>query len=144
MKEILANPNDIEWMAGLFEGEGCVSIHWNKNGYGYPKVVLGMSDEDVINRLHNSVGFGTVAMRSYQRKKPMWYWSISEKSEMLVFLRALLPQMGLRRSEKFKEAIGVIEASMAPQTCCWCPTMFSPKKRGTKYCSVKCRKEANR
>lgn len=90
------------------------------------------------------MGFGVIARRPFGRKKDMFYWSIAQKGQMLLFLRNLLPFMGTRRASKFLEAIQTIEGSQAELTCQFCVGLFIPGRRGAKYCSIKCRKKANR
>jgi hypothetical protein len=48
----------LAWAAGVFEGEGCFSLHkvtsaWHKE-YRYFRMSMGMTDEDVVRRFHKS------------------------------------------------------------------------------------------
>lgn len=53
----------IEWVAGLFEGEGCFGIACSgkKSHMLYLRLIVSMTDEDVIRTLHETVGVGISA-----------------------------------------------------------------------------------
>ena len=48
---------DIAWVAGVFEGEGCIRVR--KDRYG-AQVSVRMDDRDVIERIHSIMGFGNL------------------------------------------------------------------------------------
>lgn len=104
MNEI--NETQLAWIAGILEGEGSfVEKHVKKGGrnYYYAKIQCGMTDEDVVRRLHTLTGVGNVNGPSVPRKaghKPMWHWSVGAQADVIPLLRALKPLMGKRRSEK--------------------------------------------
>ena len=50
---------DVAWVAGIMEGEGSfVMSNGYKNGvcYRYPRVIAGMTDQDVVARLASYFG----------------------------------------------------------------------------------------
>lgn len=139
---------DICWMAGLFEGEGTVSIVDSKrNGQPYARVALGMTDLDVIEKLYKISGIGGVEHRKIRpnRTKRMYYWRLNKREEIKLFLSSIKPYMGERRSLRIQEALDLIKEQQTPKTCLWCKELFSPQsKNNQKYCTVKCCKTANR
>lgn len=105
----------IAWLAGLFEGEGCVIIR--KNRYGvYYELTVKMTDEDVIRRIHEWFGgrlrgpYGSKVLRyNGDLRKPTWQWVISTKQEVLNISKALRPWMGTRRNERLDIIIADLE-----------------------------------
>ena len=96
---------DIVWAAGLFEGEGCIAQH--TKGSGYRKLVISMTDSDVMERFVDVVGYGNLrGPYNYNTGyKPYWRWEIVKSKEVLRILKMFLPHLGKRRSEKAIEAI---------------------------------------
>jgi hypothetical protein len=48
---------DIAWVAGVFEREGTIRVR--RGNYG-AQVSIRMDDEDVIRRIHRTMGFGNL------------------------------------------------------------------------------------
>lgn len=83
---------EIAWMAGLFEGEGCILKH---NGENSIRLQLQMDDQDVIERFYALVGFGKVGIRPNGRS---WCWASGAVNEVRQLLILMLPWFGERRS----------------------------------------------
>ena len=68
-----------------------------------------MTDEDVIERLHEVMGLGKV-YGPYQRVtgKAYWTWRTNRIGDVRPGLELLLPWLGQRRSEKALEALGEV------------------------------------
>lgn len=101
----------LEWAAGLFEGEGSISIKLvsDKKGgfYGpYLEVSLTSTDEDVILSFCRTVGLGRV-YGPYKRsgRKPHWVWAAYQTPEIRGFLEELKPYMHSRRRARIEEAL---------------------------------------
>jgi len=101
---------NIAWCAGLFEGEGCVYVHYRERGYQRAYAVINMTDEDVIKDFHKTIGIGHIwgPYGDYRKKKdggprlPQWRWySTGEKA--LKFIDLIYPYMGKRRKKKMDE-----------------------------------------
>lgn len=96
--------NEIAWLAGLFEGEGCVSFH----GKNEVHLVINMTDQDVMERVHKLTGF-VGSFRFYESKNPnhkdTWNWAVGERDQVIMLITLLLPWMGERRSRKMKAAL---------------------------------------
>ena len=98
----------IEWAAGLFEGEGCITIDKRT---GNPKLEINMTDEDVISDFRNVVGYGKITQRYLNDpvRKPQWRVRIEKKSEVKRILEAMLPYFGQRRAYKALNCLDAID-----------------------------------
>lgn len=84
------------WAAGLFEGEGFISLNNNCMRLG-----LGMRDEDVVRRFWNIVGHGNVL----QRSDGMWMWQCGAREAVHEIWSWLSPMLGERRLARFEELL---------------------------------------
>jgi hypothetical protein len=97
------------WAAGLFEGEGCFSLHRPKRDskHGYVRLIgtLQMTDEDVVRRFAEIVEVGKVH-RYEQRgnRQPVWRWTCSGDDTVNVY-RLLEPWLLSRRRARFAELL---------------------------------------
>lgn len=102
---------DLYWIAGLLEGEGCFYLTTRRNSDGSPRPLLSvlcqMTDEDVIERLAELIGFGNVNRREPKQSnwKPVWTWQCSDVERLLPLLTALRPIMGARRADKIDQML---------------------------------------
>ncbi len=105
------------WVAGLIEGEGWIGIR-RKTA---PVVQIGMVDLDVIRRLRDWSGVGTVRQRSRRTVtgKRVFYWTVYKRDDAGALLETLLPLFGERRS---KAAAAAIEAWKSVDTLGTSPT----------------------
>jgi len=91
---------EIGWLAGLLEGEGCFSTYQK-----LPRISVAMTDRDVIERV--AMLLEVNARGPYQRKngtKPVFAaTAIGYRAERI--MRAILPFMGERRSEKIRSVL---------------------------------------
>lgn len=99
-------------MAGLFEGEGYISVRVDKhkNSSHLPRVLLGlqMTDEDVVRRFASSAGAGNVN-GPYPQKglgtKPWWRWTTSAYDEVDRLLSEMWPGLCSRRRAKARQSM---------------------------------------
>src|ERR1051325_242005 len=102
------NTHEIAWLAGLFEGEGCVSF----TGKNCVQVSINMTDKDIIERAYKLFG-EKGSFRYYKSKNPnhkdTWNWAVSERDQAIELITLLLPWMGERRSSKMKAALARLE-----------------------------------
>ena len=103
--------DDLIWLAGLLEGEGCFDLHRGR----YPRIRLGMKDRDVVGRAATLLGARVRVTFHPAPKAAMWHTEISGAAA-LDLLTALLPHMGVRRSAKIAEIIGhaTLKSGVAP------------------------------
>jgi intein/homing endonuclease len=103
----IPDPVTIAWFAGLFEGEGCISIDRN----GTVGLRIGMSDRDVIEKLHSIFPCNGIWVKQQSRlpsgnlPKPIYHWNASESARVRTILELLLPWLGERRAAKAREAL---------------------------------------
>ena len=88
----------IDWAAGLFEGEGCISP---RKGSKRVYLRVASTDYDVLERFLTIVQCGAIHKRkSYPERnwKQSWEWSCGKKSEVIRLIEAFLPMFGERRA----------------------------------------------
>lgn len=93
----------MEWAAGLFEGEGCVTAC-----EGRRRLSLKMTQEASVQRFHNAIGVGTVygpyANRSGETdgypRSPFWIW-VADLDAADTAAAALFPHLTEWRREAF-------------------------------------------
>jgi hypothetical protein len=102
------NDTNIAWMAGLFEGEGCIYKDPRCNSY---RVSLNLTDLDVLQKLQTVAGCGSItSIRSRKSShKPAWDWKIHKRAEVIRLLSAMLPYFGNRRAYKALNALDDLE-----------------------------------
>lgn len=87
---------DMAWVAGLYEGEGC--LYRRIDGGGWELTIV-MTDEDVVRDLHHLIGLGTVTF--VPRAKPhwsdKWRWRIGRRKDIATVLQQVRPYLGQRR-----------------------------------------------
>ena len=93
--------HSIEWAAGLFEGEGCIT--WRDKDHKHPQLKLGMTDRDVGDKFKETVMCGSVHHDHSCRAehwKPYYVWRTSAKRDVCNLLSKMLPYFGNRRAYK--------------------------------------------
>jgi hypothetical protein len=152
----VARPTETEiaWAAGLFEGEGCMSLSGGPQQYGkQPTVQIAITDRDVLERFVTIVERGGV--RVYKpdgKRKTVFQWSVKRREDVLYVLGLLWPYMGERRREKADEVIERAAQRMSlAQKKGWClrghelvgENLYVHKKTGKRHCQ-RCRRERRR
>lgn len=108
---------DLAWAGGLFEGEGCFLV--GKGNGVYPHVrnvraILASSDEDVLCRFANILGFGSVTLRRQElNRKRVFVWSAASFEDFQATVAFLWPWLGLRRRAKAIECLREMRAYYA-------------------------------
>ena len=103
----------IEWAAGLFEGEGCITRSRNQQGKWYYRLIIGMNDEDVIRAFMDVIGCGKYYFRPRQKE----HWNdthtcyVCAKADVRRVLSQLLPYFGNRRAYKALNILDNLELS---------------------------------
>lgn len=103
--------HSVEWAAGLFEGEGCITDNTNQYGSKYPYLRLCMKDKDVVERFASALGVGKIRPRKQQKDhwSPMWDWYVCKRADVRKVLIAFLPYLGERRAYRALNALDDIE-----------------------------------
>jgi hypothetical protein len=106
---MVGSETDRAWAAGLFEGEGCIS--WSGDAKKSTRLVLQMTDEDVVRRFHRFVRCGKVHESNPPSNKHQtsWRWSAGKHEDVVKVLHAFMPMMGERRWARAYEALDAWE-----------------------------------
>lgn len=101
------------WAIGIFEGEGCISIHkpTARQRHRLVRLTVSSTDKDVIEIFHNIIGVGNIRFRPSRSSnlKPSYIWTTHSKDDMIYAIQFLMPGLCNRRSERAKEAIHILE-----------------------------------
>lgn len=101
------NTNELAWTAGLFEGEGCISIRPTKARNGQAVLSLMMRDEDSVRRFHRAMGFGTVRWSfPASRKNGIWVWTAYGYERVQAAVAFMWSGLGERRRARAREVLG--------------------------------------
>ncbi len=105
--------NDMAWAAGLFEGEGCITIGRSTSDIIYPRLQLAMNDEDIVRRFHSIVGVGTVYFKPSKNPKhgDTWVWRTGSFHHAQAVICMLWSYLGLRRTARAKEVLTMAKES---------------------------------
>lgn len=113
-----ADPLDVAWAAGLFEGEGSVSVVPNtaRSRRIYMRLDMHSTDDDVLKRFGAVVGVGRVrgpyltnGKNHKPHHKPYWTWSITGRRALLLATHApFADQLGSRRRSRIAEVIAIL------------------------------------
>jgi hypothetical protein len=104
---------DASWLAGYFEGEGCVYLSRTRQTSGgrillhqYPAVVIVSTDLDVLERVREITQMGTLTVQSNKKSKKMCYqWRAYGISNTQQFFRWVEPWLGKRRLARFIQVL---------------------------------------
>lgn len=142
----------LPWAIGVFEGEGsiCLSSPRGRNGkpnWTRARLQVSMTDQDVVLRLHEAFGVGSVSgPHSYGTTKAglpcksQWAWQVTgEKAVEL--LTQMYPLLGERRRARALEVIRKHDEQrpVVVPVECPCGKTFRPRRATQKYCDMACR-----
>ena len=94
----------IEWVAGLFEGEGC--LHKRSGKTNSWQLGINMTDRDVMEAVYEVMGVGTLRgpyKKAAHNHKDYYQWRVYNKEDIFKVICDFYPYMGERRREKFDE-----------------------------------------
>jgi hypothetical protein len=109
---------DLAWLAGLFEGEGCICITGSKRGRKSVVLSMNMTDQDVMERVNRMFPMPSGQLKVRQRFSPdksrqwktQYAWYACNRTDVKQILELLLPQFGSRRRAKALEALAFMES----------------------------------
>ncbi|MFC9963614.1 hypothetical protein ACFVH4_05135 [Nocardia ignorata] len=88
------------WLAGLLEGEGSfamIKCHVGGKVYRYPKIVVNMTDRDIISRVADLFGGSVYDMPRYIEGRKAQYRAQITGSGAARWMQDLYPWLGERR-----------------------------------------------
>jgi len=99
---VIGSPAAWAWLAALIDGEGWISPAPESR---QQKLTIGVqsTDHDVVDQIHRLAAVGTViALRRQEQPhyKPSWRWTVTNRLGIETVLRAVLPYLGHRRSQR--------------------------------------------
>jgi hypothetical protein len=131
----MPSENEVAWAAGLFEGEGCITMFQQKH-HQQPQLRLSvqMTDRDVVERFCSIVECESVSPEKRLRppRKPVHVWQISNRRDVERLLLMFMPWLGERRRMRADEALTVIAQSM--RSCDLCGDVFRAHRSDTRFC----------
>lgn len=93
------------WLAGLFEGEGCISHDVQKVGKRRMLSIVN-TDIDVLERALAVAGHGVIVRKKVTgNRKPVWVWKVQKWREVLVVAKRIQPYLLSRRSKKLRKLL---------------------------------------
>jgi hypothetical protein len=111
----VATDEEIAWAAGLFEGEGSITV-----SSGTPRLQMKLSDAPVLVRFAEVVSVGKIYgpygpyRRSFPtslQKLPFWMWVCEREAAQVV--AAFAPWLGRRRLDRARE-LGLLGPTVFP------------------------------
>lgn len=106
--------DEAAWAAGIFEGEGSIYYYKAKNRW---TLQVQMTDEDVVRRLQEVLGCGSVTGPHFRKDwKPTWSWKSAAQGDVTHVLALFLPYLGLRRKAKALEALASVTPRLHART----------------------------
>lgn len=114
MTKYLDAGREFAWAVGLFEGEGSCGVMNRKKvselgRCPHFRMSLGMSDRDVIRRLHSAMGCGRMEGPVIRpRSKPMWIWVCTRRADIERLLPMMRPYLGVRRRQQVSAVLKVL------------------------------------
>lgn len=96
---------ELAWAAGIIEGEGTLHATGRRNVV----VAVVMTDEDVLRRLREVLGVGSITGPYLRREgtKPQWHWTVSCARHVAAVVMTLYPLLHERRREQARAVLEV-------------------------------------
>lgn len=88
----------IQYVAGFFDGEGCVTFCCAGRGYGIPRAGINNTDRRPLEEVHKMFGGGIVSVRQGGRRKDSWGWHVHGR-DLERFLRSIQPHVLTKRNQ---------------------------------------------
>lgn len=92
---------DHAWLAGIYEGEGCLTHRGDKWA-----IIVKMTDLDVLERVQKIVGYGRINMSAAPKQehhKQQFAFQMAARAEVAYFLGLVYPHLLARRKAKADE-----------------------------------------
>ncbi len=107
---------ELAWLAGLLEGEGAfivqrVPADAHQAARIRIRISLQMTDQDVVQKVRDVVGLGTVRLAKAQKAhhKDTHQWQVSAMKPVTDLMELLRPLMGERRQAQIGACLAAIE-----------------------------------
>lgn len=106
-------PEQIAWVAGVIEGEGYIGIRRATSRGSdsvVTRIVVRMTDKDIIERLHHLVpgSFFLSVPPQKSHYKPQWQFHVTDRELVAELLTLIVPWLGKRRGSRAMEVLAWI------------------------------------
>lgn len=122
--------DDLAWAAGLFEGEGTVTIAVRNSDATFRVVcIVGNTDREIIEFFHGR--WGGWDQRVYGKRpgrKPAWTWTVAGP-RAVAFLMDLLPYVRTQRVREKIELALEFRAAQSSKKSVWSKADYKTKQR---------------
>ncbi len=126
MKETNLRKADLAYMAGFFDGEGCINLARRTKRGKRCRIHISISNtnEWVIQWFHFNFG-GSIVFEDRTSENPnwqnVWRWSITSGQQALRFLQAISPYLILKKPQaelavKFQSRHSQVGKRVSPET----------------------------
>lgn len=100
------SPEDLSWLAGWLEGEGCFAPYLSNGTHRSMKISGCSTDNDVIGYIHRMTGIGRVHYTAEkEHTKACWTWQVGARADVVALAEMLIPLMHKRRRERIEEIL---------------------------------------
>lgn len=103
MSDQAAYQISLPYLAGLFDGEGCVGIYraGRKAGRMAVRVEMGVTYLPVLTAIQEFLGYGQITPRGGRGgcDKQLWRYGISDRRRVLEFLKTVEPYLHEKREQ---------------------------------------------
>jgi hypothetical protein len=91
------SPTDAAWLAGILDGEGCVSLNSANHGHlraYFPRVSVTNTDLRMIEKIQEITGIGGVYYRPASGNwRERWHWDVQNIEDIMGLLLAVRPYL---------------------------------------------------
>lgn len=111
----MTTSQSLAWAAGLYEGEGTVSVSRLSTGRKQFYMRIEMTDEDVLLRFKDAVACGAVRAlppRTDPKRlhhKPTFMWQVGGRDDVRQLLAAFTPWLGSRRLQQAMKVLSEMD-----------------------------------
>ena len=98
---------DLSYVAGLFEGDGCIYIYVTPNRGIRPSLGISSVHVELLEWVKNTLNIGNIYIREKTKTNIVYSWQVSKLREVLHFSELLLPEMRLK--DKIDETKLIVE-----------------------------------
>lgn len=103
------NKEDVIWLAGYLEGEGCFGAYaaYRRPRSKRPMIQVAATDEDVVLKVSALFGQKLYKRKSRSANRKQVFYTMCQGDKAVEVMTAILPYMGARRTQKIKEVLEV-------------------------------------
>lgn len=83
-----------EWLAGFFDGEGCVRSKYTSGGYLQVRCSISQKDREILETIQQQLGYGRI-----YSKVTCYSLEISKKAEVMHFIRLIYPHSVVKKRQ---------------------------------------------